>query len=91
MSKKTLGVISISGYLLTMGIGILIGNIITYLLGNNVLGTMQVDTSNIIYKIIIQLPPTLFLLYIIKKYYKWKEIGLTSYIEKKTYFGSYLM
>ena len=86
MSKKTLGVISISGYLLTMGIGILIGNIITYLLGNNVLGTMQVDTSNIIYKIIIQLPPTLFLLYIIKKYYKWEEIGLTSYIEKKDLF-----
>ena len=61
-----------------MGIGLLIGNGVSNLLGENVLGTMNMDSSNIIYKIIIQIPPTVFLLCFIKKYYNWKDIGLTS-------------
>lgn len=78
MSKKKAGILSLIGYLLTMGIGILIGNIVSNLLGENVLGTMNVDSNNIIYKIIIQIPPTVFLLYFAKKYYNWKDIGFKS-------------
>lgn len=77
MSKKKAGVISLIGYLLTMGIGVLIGNIVSALMGQNVLDTMDINTSNIIYKIIIQIPSTIFILYFIRKYYDWKEIGLT--------------
>lgn len=78
MDKKKLGILSLIGYLLTMGLGVLIGNIVSNLLGENVLGTMNVDSSNVIYKIIIQIPPTVFILYFIKKYYNWKEVGFTS-------------
>ena len=78
MSKKKAGILSLIGYLVTMGIGLLIGNGVSNLLGENVLGTMNMDSSNIIYKIIIQIPPTVFLLYFIKKYCNWKDIGLTS-------------
>lgn len=83
MSKKKAAIISILGYLVTMGMGTFIGNVVTTLLGSNVLGTMNMNQSNIIYKLIIQIPPTLFILYMIKKYYKWNEIGLSSSIEIK--------
>lgn len=78
MDKKKLAILSLIGYLVTMGIGVLIGNIVSNLLGENVLGTMNIDSSNIIYKIIIQIPPTVFILYFIKKYYNLDEIGFTS-------------
>ena len=73
MSKKKAGILSLIGYLVTMGIGLLIGNGVSNLLGENVLGTMNMDSSNIIYKIIIQIPPTVFLLCFIKKYYNGKS------------------
>lgn len=78
MNKKKAGILALMGYLVTMGIGILIGKTITSLLGENVLSTMNINSSNIIYKIIIQIPSTVFLLYFIKKYYNWRDIGLTS-------------
>ena len=78
MSKKKAGILSLIGYLVMMGIGALIGNIIDSLWGGNALATMNMDSSNIIYKIIIQIPPMVFLLYFIKKYYKLKDIGFKS-------------
>lgn len=76
MSKKKAGILSLIGYLVTMGIGLLIGNGVSNLLGENVLGTMNMDSSNIIYKIIIQIPPTVFLLCFIKTKYKFLIIFL---------------
>lgn len=83
MSKKKAGILSLIGYLITMGIGVLIGNIINSMWGGNTLSTMNMDSSNIIYKIIIQVPPTIFILYFIKKYYKWEDIGFKSKNSKK--------
>ncbi|WP_455538317.1 CPBP family intramembrane glutamic endopeptidase [Terrisporobacter sp.] len=82
MSKKKLAILSLAGYLLTMVMGVLIGNIMSKMLGENVLGTMLINDSNIIYKIIIQIPPTVFLLYFIKKYYNWTEVGF-DIVDKK--------
>lgn len=82
MNKKKAGILALMGYLVTMGIGILIGKTITSLLGENVLSTMNINSSNIIYKIIIQIPSTVFLLYFIKKYYNWRDIGLTSKLKE---------
>lgn len=78
MNKKKVGILSLIGYLITMGIGALIGNIIDSLWGKNALFTMNMNSSNIAYKIIIQIPPTIFILYFIKKYYKWEDIGFKS-------------
>lgn len=92
MSKKKAGILSLIGYLVTMGIGLLIGNIVSNILGENVLGTMNMNLSNIIYKFIIQIPPTVFILYFIKKYYNWEDIGLSSKISKKLiWFAPYLI
>lgn len=92
MSKKKAGILSLIGYLITMGIGLLIGNIVSNILGENVLGTMNMNLSNIIYKFIIQIPPTVFILYFIKKYYNWEDIGLSSKISKKLiWFAPYLI
>lgn len=78
MSKKKAGILALIGYLVTMGIGILIGNVVSSMLGENVLGTMNMNSSNIIYKLIIQIPPTVFIIYFIKKYYKWEDISFPS-------------
>ena len=78
MNKKKAGVLVLIGYLVTMGIVLLISNVVCNLLGENALRTMNMNSSNIIYKIIIQIPPTVFLLYFIKKYYNWEEIGFSS-------------
>ncbi|WP_434796715.1 CPBP family intramembrane glutamic endopeptidase [Terrisporobacter vanillatitrophus] len=92
MSKKKAGILSLIGYLITMGIGLLIGNIVSNILGENVLGTMNMNLSNIIYKFIIQIPPTVFILYFIKKYYNWEDIGLSSKISKNLiWFVPYLI
>lgn len=92
MSKKKVAILSLIGYLVTMGIGLLIGNSVSSLLGENVLGTMNIDSSNIIYKIIIQIPPTVFLLYFIKKYYNYKDISLISKKSKNLiWFSPYLI
>ncbi len=78
MSKKKAGILVLMGYLITMGIGILIGNVVSNILGENVLGTMNMNSNNIIYKFIIQIPPTVFIIYFIKKYYNWEDIYLSS-------------
>lgn len=78
MSKKKAGILVLIGYLITMGIGILIGNVVSNILGENVLGTMNMNSNNIIYKFIIQIPPTVFIIYFIKKYYNWEDIYLSS-------------
>ncbi|WP_018590200.1 CPBP family intramembrane glutamic endopeptidase [Terrisporobacter glycolicus] len=78
MSKKKAGILVLMGYLITMGIGILIGNVVSNILGENVLGTMNMNLNNIIYKFIIQIPPTVFIIYFIKKYYNWEDIYLSS-------------
>ena len=92
MNKKKVGILSLIGYLGTMAIGLVIGNIVSNLLGENVLGTMGMDTSNIIYKIIIQIPPTVFLIFFIKKYYSWKDINLTwQKSNGLMWFGPYLI
>lgn len=92
MNKKKAGILLLAGYLVTMGIGILIGNSVSNLLGESALRTMNVDSNNIIYKILIQILPTIFLLYFIKKYYNWKDIGFIPIkLRSLIYFIPYLI
>lgn len=92
MSKKKTGVLSLIGYLVTMGVGLLMGNIVSNIMGENVLGTMDMNSSNIIYKFIIQIPPTIFILYFIKKYYSWEYVGFSSkYSKDLIWFTPYLI
>lgn len=92
MSKKKAGILALIGYLGTMGIGILIGNVVSNILGENVLGTMNMNGNNIIYKLIIQIPPTVFILYFIKKYYPWEDLSFPSKdLKKFIWFVPYLI
>ncbi|MEG0855920.1 MAG: CPBP family intramembrane glutamic endopeptidase [Terrisporobacter sp.] len=77
MDKKKRAIVTILVYFLVMIIGVIISNKISNLIGGNIIDGMQVDEDNIIQKLIIQIPPTICIIYMIKKYYGWENAGFT--------------
>ncbi|SCI27133.1 MULTISPECIES: CPBP family intramembrane glutamic endopeptidase [unclassified Romboutsia] len=77
MNKKKAAILTISGYLIVMIIGVFASNLILNLIGGVRVDGMHINESNIISKLIIQIPPTIFILYFINKYYGWKNVGFS--------------
>lgn len=77
MNKKKAAILTISGYLIVMIIGVFASNLILNLIGGVRVDGMHINENNIISKLIIQIPPTIFILYFINKYYGWKNIGFS--------------
>ena len=75
MNKKKIAIMTAIGYILFMIIGVFISNIIISIIGGTIVDSMDISEANIISKLIIQIPPTIFLLYVIRRFYEWKDIG----------------
>ena len=82
MSKKKGALITALGYYIVMILALIITNIISGYMGANIVNGMDVNESNIVYKFIMQIPPTLFLIYMINKYFGWEISGFKK-INKK--------
>lgn len=75
MNKKKAAILTILGYLFFMTLGLFLANIILSSIGKVIVDGMNINEGNVINKLLIQIPPTIFMLYIIKKYYGWENIG----------------
>lgn len=86
MNKKRYATLTILGYFGVMLITVFMSNIILNLIGGVSLRGVDIDSTNIIIKLINQIIPTLFLLYCMKKYYNWSDMGFSKINKKWTIF-----
>lgn len=82
MYKKKKAIFILVVYYFIMFVQLFIVNIMILSIGGHIVESMNLDINTIIFKFIMQVPPTFFVIYMVKKYFSSEETGLKK-INKK--------